>query len=210
MMRHKILAFSTLALAALVWPATTSYAAGRGGGGGGHGGGGYHGGYGGYHGGYGGYRGGYGFYPGIGIGIGGYGGYGYGYGGLGRYGAYSAGYGNAGLATAPAAVLPNPVVVAPAAQGLAPSSEENPPTPPQLTNTAQVHIFVPADAKVWVGGEATTPIGGERDFTSTELVPGKVYFYRVKAQWMKDGKMVEQTQKVRVRANETSNVTFGE
>ena len=211
MSRCKLLALSLVALASFLWPTAATFAGPGGGGGhggggggghgGGHGGGGHGYGGGGYHGGYGGgYRGGYG-YGGYGLGGLGYGGYG----GLGY---------NSGYAVAPpyrqGYVDPNVQYVDPSVQQDYSQRQSGYYAPPTQDNSAMIRVFVPPDAKVWIGGEATTKTGEDRTFASPVLTPGKSYTYQIKATWMQDGKPVEQTQKIKVLANETSNVTFGQ
>jgi uncharacterized protein (TIGR03000 family) len=221
-------------LAALLFFTPMSQAYPRGGGGGGHGGGGGRGfsgggrgysgggrGYsgGGYRGGYGrgGYgRGGYGGYGYGGYGLGlGYGGWGYGLGyGIGDYGAgyygdpyydYSTPYYSG---SAPAVYdYSNPAV----ASSYAPSTTQSFYSGPGMTppeNVAEVQVRVPADAQVWFDDTLTTKTGPMREFETPALTPGTTYEYKVKARWMKDGKPVEKTQTVKVRANQPTTVDF--
>jgi uncharacterized protein (TIGR03000 family) len=189
MSRFKFPILLSLAIAAFAWT-TAPVMAGHGGGGGGHGGGGHGGG----HGGGGGFSRGHYGYGGYG-----YGGYGYGY-GLGGYGyggyypGYAYGYGG------PVYVYPDtpPTVSTRSSAYYAPSSN----------NTAEIRLRVPSDATVWVDGDRTRQTGPSRDFVTPTLKPGTTYSYQVKARWMEDGKPVEQTRKVKVRANETTNVDF--
>jgi uncharacterized protein (TIGR03000 family) len=205
MSRFKFPVVLALALAAFAWAATPQVDArprgGRGGSGGGGGWGGGWGGYrGGYYGGYGGYGrygyGGYGyrgFYPYLGLG-----GWGYGYGSpsygySNYYPSYVYDYGT------PAYVYPDDSgVVTRGAGSYAPPND----------NTAMLHVSVPADAQVWIEGEATRQRGPQREFVSPALQPGKEYEYTVKARWMQDGKPVERTKTVSVHANDTKNVNF--
>jgi len=203
------------------------------GGGGGYrpgygGGGGYRPGYG-----YGGYPG-YGYRPGVGFGIGLGTGLGLGY-GLGAYrsgygygGGYSSGYGGTYYAPSTTYIEPSTTYVEPSATYVEPSATYVDPGYPQVAgtpadssrdslyyapepvdNTARLRILVPADAKVWVGGQETGQSGQEREFGSPPLTPGKSFTYEVKARWMQNGEPVEQTRKVKVMANRTTTVDFG-
>jgi uncharacterized protein (TIGR03000 family) len=212
MLRFKAPILLSLTLAALAWTAAPALAqrggrGGRGGGGGVARGGGYRGGYGygrgGY--GYGGYgRGGY--YGWGGYGWGGiypYYGYGYGYGGypydgLSAYSYYPNyyGYGNG----TPTYLYPN----APVTIDTRASAYYAPPT----DNSAMIHLRVPDNATVWVDGDRTQQTGSDRNFSTPSLTPGKTFEYQIKARWMEDGKPVEKTRTVDVRANQTSNVDF--
>jgi len=236
MKRNIILGALTLA-ALLVYSTPADAQRGRGGMGGGHGGfhGGHGGGFGGYRGGYGGfggYRGyggygGYGYRPGIGFGIGlgtglglGYGLGGYGYRGGYGYGGYSSGYGGSYYAPS-TTYVPSTTYIEPSATYVDPgypqvagaaadsSRDSLYYAPEPVDNTARLRILVPADAKVWVGGQETGQHGQEREFGSPPLTPGKSYTYEVKARWMQNGEPVEQTRKVKVMANRTTTVDFG-
>ncbi len=233
-MRRNII-LSALALTALfAFSSPASAQRGRGGyGGGGYGG--YRGGYGGYNG----YRGGYGgsgvsFGVGLGTGIvvgnalggygRGYGGYGYSsgyapsYGGYGYSGGYAPSYGGYSYAPSTGYIeqggIPGTAYIDQGNPGvaLAPadSSRESLYYGPEAAdNTARLRILVPANAKVWVGGQETGQSGQEREFGSPPLTPGKSYTYEVKARWMQAGEPKEQTRKVKVIANRTTTVDFG-
>jgi uncharacterized protein (TIGR03000 family) len=59
---------------------------------------------------------------------------------------------------------------------------------------------VPANATVWVDGNKTQQTGEGRHFLSPPLTPGKSYTYQLRVRWMKDGKPLEQTRDIAVRA----------
>lgn len=83
------------------------------------------------------------------------------------------------------------------------------PSPPAApADRAILAMQVPADAKIWVQGEATKQDGAVRTFVSPPLEPGKAYTYAVKAQWKENGKAVEQSQSVTVRAGNRSQLLF--
>ncbi|OAI39121.1 hypothetical protein AYO40_06065 [Planctomycetaceae bacterium SCGC AG-212-D15] len=74
---------------------------------------------------------------------------------------------------------------------------------------ATVTVVVPtANAQVWFGDTPTTQQGTERSFHSPELVPGKNFTYTIKARWIENGKTVESDRKVKVRAGQSTTVTF--
>jgi uncharacterized protein (TIGR03000 family) len=227
MQSGKQLFLAACAAAALLWAAVPAEAQ-RGGwhGGGWHGG--WHGGYGGYrgyyHGGYGRYYypryysygwPGYGWgYPGLGIGLGAYS---YGYSpGYYAYGGYAPSYNYYYdypyyySGTAPVYVEPSsaPAVAASGAMSGSSTREALYYAPP-TDNTASIRVRLPADATLLVDGVATTKTGPDRVFASPSLTPGSTYSYQLTARWTEGGRPVEQTRKVRVRANETTDVTFG-
>jgi len=76
--------------------------------------------------------------------------------------------------------------------------------------SATLDVKVPADARVWVAGQETKQTGSERWFSSPPLTPGKSFAYEVKAEWMENGKKVEQTRNVTVEAGKESLVDFRE
>jgi uncharacterized protein (TIGR03000 family) len=206
------------ALALLGSPSITATTLAHGGGGrGGHGGFAHHG----HHG----YRYG-GFYPGFGVGLGfGYGYWGYpywplAYGGYGYPPAYPGYFAPGGVVAVPAV---KPQVVAPpgspggglpVAQAAVPPATSHAPQetlPPPLADdgAGRIRVRLPADAALWIDGEATAQKGAERTFETPELAPGKVYLYEVKARWSQGGRPAEQSFQVEVRAGRTTTVHFG-
>jgi uncharacterized protein (TIGR03000 family) len=75
-------------------------------------------------------------------------------------------------------------------------------------NAAVIDLRVPADAQVWFDGDATNQRGPNRVFTSPPLDPGKAYHYDVKARWTENGRPVERTRRVDVRAGQHTTVDF--
>jgi uncharacterized protein (TIGR03000 family) len=80
---------------------------------------------------------------------------------------------------------------------------------PAANNKARLHVTLPADAELWLNGKRTHRNGVERDFITPQLKQGQTYAYQVKARWTQDGKPLEETVEVKVRANKTTNVTLG-
>jgi uncharacterized protein (TIGR03000 family) len=219
-----------LAAAMLAFAATPAFAQHHGGGGhgGGHGGhaSGGHGGHGGsYHGGY--YHGGYGHggYHHGGYAHGGY--YGRGYYGWPGYGVglyawpYLSGYGYrdyyypsyprvivgtdyyapdyyypptvSGYYSPPDVTVVNPTAPTPAAPA---------------ADAAQVEVHVPPDAQVWFDGNPTTQTGELRTYVSPPLPADKPFHYDIRARWTDNGKVVDQTRSVEVRAGRRTTVDF--
>jgi uncharacterized protein (TIGR03000 family) len=147
---------------------------------------------GGWHGGpnSGGFRG-YGFgwgYPGfsLAIGLGGFG-YGYGYGSV-----YASGYTPADTATDFGGGVPS-----------------QPSDTPDLNTTARLDLRVPADATVWVEGVQMTQTGTLRTMISpSNLEPGKIYHYTVKAQWTANGQQVTEQRTINVQPGLASLIDF--
>jgi uncharacterized protein (TIGR03000 family) len=70
-----------------------------------------------------------------------------------------------------------------------------------------VHVPTP-NAEVWVEGWKTTSTGSWRQFLSPPLEPGERYVYEVRAHWFENGREINQTRKVPVRAGEQIIVDF--
>jgi len=108
--------------------------------------------------------------------------------------------------SAPAYSTSGYTVVPQTSNGISPASYS---TSESSQNVAHLNVMLPAaDAEVWLGNSQTTQQGMQRLFQSPALEPGKDYTYTVKARWTSDGKAVEQTRDVNVRAGQTSNVDF--
>lgn len=81
--------------------------------------------------------------------------------------------------------------------------------PPRLGDSdVLLDVLVPADARVWVNGEATTQTGGQRRYLTNDLTPGRTYTYSIKARWTEDGKPVEYERKVKVHGGQERVVNF--
>jgi len=73
---------------------------------------------------------------------------------------------------------------------------------------ATIAVHVPPNAQVWFDGAPTQQTGDMRQFVTPTLDTGKVFHYDIRAQWMDNGKMVEQTRHVEVRAGNMTPVDF--
>jgi uncharacterized protein (TIGR03000 family) len=70
-------------------------------------------------------------------------------------------------------------------------------------------IWVPFDAKVTINGLPTKSTGSRRQFISYDLKEGFSYKYEVKAEVVRDGKIVEDTKTVVLTAGANNSVAFG-
>lgn len=70
-------------------------------------------------------------------------------------------------------------------------------------NQATLIVSLPADAKLFIQGQATTTTGATRTFVSPTLEAGKDYVYTLKAEVVRDGKPLSVTREVTVRAGQT-------
>jgi uncharacterized protein (TIGR03000 family) len=77
-----------------------------------------------------------------------------------------------------------------------------------LDNKAHIWLRVPKSAEIWVNGVKTKQTGELRHFFSPPLTLGGKYSYQIRLRWMKDGKPVEETHRILVRASETIRRDF--
>ncbi len=82
------------------------------------------------------------------------------------------------------------------------------PVVPATPCCAVVQITVPEGAAVWFDGNPTRQTGTERKFASPALEPGNAYHYEVRARWLVNGRPVEQTRVVAVKAGEHHHILF--
>lgn len=136
----------------------------------------------------------------LGYALGSGGGYGYGY-----APSYGYSYPYYGYATpsyyAPSYYAPSYDVV--------PSTYAAPANAQPSAQPVTLNVVVPkADAEVFINDTATTSTGTERAFESPALESGKNYQYTIRAQWMENGKRVEQKREVPVTAGQSVTVDF--
>ena len=89
--------------------------------------------------------------------------------------------------------------------------ERNPQAAKDVTapeGVARITVIVPADAEVFFDGNPTKQTGTQRVFDSPPLKPGSRYTYSVRARWTADGRPVDQTRSVPVRAGAQIRVDF--
>jgi uncharacterized protein (TIGR03000 family) len=79
---------------------------------------------------------------------------------------------------------------------------------PENPNDALIGVAVPPDAQVWFNGKKTSQTGTFRVFETPPLDPGSDYAYQTKVQWKQDGRDVEKTRKLSVRAGDHLLVNF--
>jgi uncharacterized protein (TIGR03000 family) len=69
-------------------------------------------------------------------------------------------------------------------------------------------VEVPADAKVFVNGHPTTSTGEHRQYVSHGLEQGMRYEYQVRAEIVRDGKVVSDTKTVELTAGSQADLAF--
>jgi uncharacterized protein (TIGR03000 family) len=80
----------------------------------------------------------------------------------------------------------------------------------ETDNRAHIWLRVAENADVWVNGAKTRQAGESRYYYSPPLTPGRQYAYEMRIRWMKDGKPVEETQRVLVYAGSRTHRDFTE
>lgn len=73
---------------------------------------------------------------------------------------------------------------------------------------ATILVRLPADAKLTIDGATTRSTEEVRTFLSPPLQAGKEYQYTLRAEVTRDGKKVERSREVTVRAGQQSEVVF--
>jgi uncharacterized protein (TIGR03000 family) len=74
--------------------------------------------------------------------------------------------------------------------------------------SATLTVQVPADARVFVNGLATTSTGTVRRYVSNGLREGFNYTYQVRAEIVRNGQTITETQTVKLQAGEAPSVEF--
>jgi uncharacterized protein (TIGR03000 family) len=74
--------------------------------------------------------------------------------------------------------------------------------------SATLTVRVPADARVFVNGLATTSTGSVRRYVSNGLRDGYNYTYSIRAEIVRDGQTITETQAVKLQAGDAPSVEF--
>jgi uncharacterized protein (TIGR03000 family) len=74
--------------------------------------------------------------------------------------------------------------------------------------TALLSVSVPAEAKIYINGTATTSTGSERQYISRGLNAGNRYEYEVRAEMTRDGQTITETKNVALAAGQQINLSF--
>jgi uncharacterized protein (TIGR03000 family) len=139
----------------------------------------------------------------------GYGCYGYaGYTGLPAYGCYGCygGYGCYGASSYSPIIMP----VVPSSEKAPAPKVDDKKKGTALPAPARLLVQVPADAKLYIDNRLTKATSASRTFTTPVLMPGQVYYYEVKAEVVRDGKVMNETKRILVRAGQDSQASFNE
>jgi uncharacterized protein (TIGR03000 family) len=77
-------------------------------------------------------------------------------------------------------------------------------------NQGTVIVQLPADARMWVDGQAADLTSARRSFITPALEKDRDYFYTIKAEATRDGVVRSQSARVLVRAGRVSRADFGD
>ena len=78
----------------------------------------------------------------------------------------------------------------------------------EFKNRGVLAVTVPNDAKLFVNGTETKSTGEVRRFVSKDLNKGFRYDYKLRVEFVRDGKPVSQTQVVSVRPGRLTSIAF--
>jgi uncharacterized protein (TIGR03000 family) len=95
-------------------------------------------------------------------------------------------------------------------EGLPPPKKEGKDGTMISPTRARLIVEVPADAKLFIDGHPMKTTAAVRAFNTPELEPGQLYYYEVKAEVMRDGKLVSQTKRVILKAGEVVRAGFSD
>jgi uncharacterized protein (TIGR03000 family) len=71
-------------------------------------------------------------------------------------------------------------------------------------------VTLPADAKLYVDDRPTTAISERRVFNTPGLADGQEYYYILRAEVVRDGKMRSKTKRVLLHAGDAIETSFAE
>ena len=71
-----------------------------------------------------------------------------------------------------------------------------------------IGVRVPANAEIWFNGEKTTQEGVFREFQTPPLKSGRDFGYDIRARWTENGREMDQTRHLTVRAGDRVMVNF--
>jgi uncharacterized protein (TIGR03000 family) len=83
--------------------------------------------------------------------------------------------------------------------------------PPREKNEqarARITIDVPADAKVYIDDQLMKAESARRTYQTPDLKPGQFYFYDIRAEVVRNGQVVSQSQRVILRPGRESTASF--
>jgi len=79
----------------------------------------------------------------------------------------------------------------------------------RVDNRARVLVQLPTDAKLFIDGQLMSSTSERRTFQTPDLIPGQTYFYDLKAEVVRDGRTVVESQRVTLRPGQVVSAAFG-
>lgn len=92
--------------------------------------------------------------------------------------------------------------------GAAPAPKKTAPGKTEVEAPATVVVSLPADARLTIDGNATTSTTESRTFTTPSLPTGEQFSYTLRAEIVRDGRTIAETQQINVRGGEQTVVNF--
>jgi len=72
----------------------------------------------------------------------------------------------------------------------------------EVDRRVHIHLQVPANAGIWFDGEKTIQTGSFREYVTPPLPTGSDYSYAVRVEWTENGRKLESTRHIRIRAGD--------
>jgi uncharacterized protein (TIGR03000 family) len=97
-----------------------------------------------------------------------------------------------------------------------PGKSDEPPLPREKkagvleSNRARVAIDVPADAKLYIDGQLMKTGSTRRVFQTPDLDAGKLYFYDLRVEVVRDGRVVSEEQRIILRPGQVASASFAD
>jgi uncharacterized protein (TIGR03000 family) len=76
------------------------------------------------------------------------------------------------------------------------------------TQSARLIVDLPADAKFYVDDQLMKTATARRSFVTPKLEPGQTYYYDLRAEVVRDGKVEKETKRILVRAGDVIRADF--
>lgn len=78
----------------------------------------------------------------------------------------------------------------------------------EVSNRGRLVVELPADAKLFIDGQPTKTPSATRVFQTPDLQPGETYYYVLRAEVVRNGQTLTQTQRVTMRPGQESRADF--
>jgi uncharacterized protein (TIGR03000 family) len=86
--------------------------------------------------------------------------------------------------------------------------DEGPERAPKPKDEARLIIHLPADAKLYIHDQPMDSAGARRSFLTPPLKAGETYYYLLRADITREGKVQSETKRILVRAGDTVQASF--